>query len=88
MKLHIAEKNNWLHPGSTLHGYLSKILAKSCNDLGKILAKIVTRHCQELQDAIFPRKLLQRSLKLPRTAKMKKLLRTAWYREKVESENH
>ena len=41
-----------LVPGSTLHGYLSKILARSCQDLGKILAKIVTRYCQELQDAI------------------------------------
>ena len=39
-------------PGSTLHGYLSKILARSCQDLGKILAKIVTRYCQELQDAM------------------------------------
>ena len=40
------------YPGSTLHGYLSKILARSCQDLGKILAKIVTRYCQELQDAM------------------------------------
>ena len=39
-------------PESTLHGYLSKILARSCQDLGKILAKIVTRYCQELQDAM------------------------------------
>ena len=40
-------------PGSTLlHGYLSKILARSCQDLRKILAKIVTRYCQELQDAM------------------------------------
>ena len=39
-------------PGSTLHGYLSKILARSCQDLGKFLAKIVTRYCQELQDAM------------------------------------
>ena len=39
-------------PGSTLHGYLSKILARSCQDLGKILAKIVTRYCQELQDVM------------------------------------
>ena len=39
-------------PGSTLHGYLSKILARSCQDLGKILAKIVTRYCQELQYAM------------------------------------
>ena len=39
-------------PGSTLHGYLSKILARSCQDLGKILTKIVTRYCQELQDAM------------------------------------
>ena len=39
-------------PGSTLHGYLNKILARSCQDLGKILAKIVTRYCQELQDAM------------------------------------
>ena len=39
-------------PGSTLHGYLIKILARSCQDLGKILAKIVTRYCQELQDAM------------------------------------
>ena len=30
-------------PGSTLHGYLSKILARSCQDLGKILAKILPR---------------------------------------------
>ena len=39
-------------PGSTLHGYLSKILARSCQDLGKFLAKIVTRYCEELQDAM------------------------------------
>ena len=39
-------------PWSTLHGYLSKILARSCQDLGKFLAKIVTRYCQELQDAM------------------------------------
>ena len=45
-------KFSLLHPGSTLHGYLSKILARSCQDLGKILAKIVTRYCQELQDAM------------------------------------
>ena len=31
-------------PGSTLHGYLSKILARSCQDLGKILA----RSCQDI----------------------------------------
>ena len=30
-------------PGSTLYGYLSKILARSCQDLGKILAKILPR---------------------------------------------
>ena len=53
-------------PGSTLHGYLSKILARSCQDLGKILAKILPRYWQELQmswqdlikRAMFPRKLL------------------------------
>ena len=28
------------------------ILVRSCQDLGKILAKIVTRYCQELQDAM------------------------------------
>ena len=39
-------------PGLTLHEYLSKILARSCQDLGKILAKIVTRYCQELQDVV------------------------------------
>ena len=39
-------------PGSTLHGYLSKILARSCQDFGKILAKVVTKYCQELQDAM------------------------------------
>ena len=39
-------------PGCTLHGYLSKILARSCQDLGKFLAEIVTRYCQELQDAM------------------------------------
>ena len=37
-------------PGLTLHGYLSKILARSCQDVGKILAKILPRYCQELQD--------------------------------------
>ena len=36
-------------PGSTLHGYLSKILASSCQDLGNILANILRRYCQELQ---------------------------------------
>ena len=40
------------HPGSTLHGYLSKILARSCQDLGKILAKILPRYWQELQDVM------------------------------------
>ena len=39
-------------PGSTLHGYLSEILARSCQDVGKILAKILTRYCQKLQDAM------------------------------------
>ena len=79
-------------PGSTLHGYLSKILARSCQDLGKILAKIVTRYCQELQDAMV--RSYQEShvskknpTKKPNMAR-KKLLRTARYREKVESENH
>ena len=38
--------------GSTLHGYLSKILARSCQDLGKTLAKILSRYWQELQDVI------------------------------------
>ena len=36
-------------PGLTLHGYLSQILARSCQDLGKILAKILPRYWQELQ---------------------------------------
>ena len=39
-------------PGSTLHGYFSKILARSCQDLGKILAKILPRYWQELQDVM------------------------------------
>ena len=39
-------------PWSTLHGYLSKISARSCQDLGKILAKILPRYCQELQDVM------------------------------------
>ena len=39
-------------PRSTLHGYLSKILARSCQDLGKILAKILPRYWQELQDVM------------------------------------
>ena len=39
-------------PGSTLRGYLCKILARSCQDLGKILARIVTRYCRELQDTM------------------------------------
>ena len=39
-------------PGSTLHGYLSKILARSCQDLGKTLAKILPRYWQELQDVM------------------------------------
>ena len=39
-------------PGSTLHGYLSEILARSCQDLGKILAKILPRYWQELQDVM------------------------------------
>ena len=39
-------------PGLTLHGYLSKILARSCQDLGKILAKILPRYWQELQDVM------------------------------------
>ena len=37
---------------NTLHGYLSKILARSCQDLGKILAKILPRYWQELQDVM------------------------------------
>ena len=78
-------------PGSTFHGYLSKILARSCQDPGKILAKIVTRYCQELQDAMV--RYYQESLvskknltKKPNMAR-KKLLRTPLCREKVESEN-
>ena len=39
-------------PGSILHGYLSKILARSCQDLEKILAKILPRYWQELQDVM------------------------------------
>ena len=39
-------------PGSTLHGYLSKILTRSCQDLRKILAKILPRYWQELQDVM------------------------------------
>ena len=54
---------------STLHGYLSEILARSCQDLGKILAEILPRYCQELQDvmedlikrAMFPRKSLMQT---------------------------
>ena len=38
--------------GPTLHGYPSKILARSCQDLGKIIAKILPRYCQELQDVM------------------------------------
>ena len=80
------------YPGSTLHGYLSKILARSCQDLGKFLAKIVTRYCQELQDAMVrsyqESHVSKKNLtKKPNMAR-KKLLRTARYREKVESENH
>ena len=37
---------------NTLHGYLSKILARSCQDLGKILAKILPRYWQKLQDVM------------------------------------
>ena len=53
-----------LNSRSTLHRYLSKILAKSCQDLGKILAKILPRYCKELQDVMIrsyqqsPRKIL------------------------------
>ena len=47
--IRIKEKN---HPGSTLHGYLSKILVRSCQDLGKILATIFPRYWQELQDVM------------------------------------
>ena len=32
-------------PGLTLHGYLSKILARSCQDLRTIVAKILSRSC-------------------------------------------
>ena len=39
-------------PGSTLRGYLSKILARSCPGLGKILADILSRYWQELQDVM------------------------------------
>ena len=35
-----------------LHGYRSKILARSCQDLGKILAKILPRYCQEMHDVM------------------------------------
>ena len=53
----ISNKNysnsvNYNLPGPTLHGYLSKTLARSCQDLGKILAKILPRYCQELQDVM------------------------------------
>ena len=40
-----SEINYILLPGLTLHGYLSKILARSWQDLGTILAKIVSRSC-------------------------------------------
>ena len=40
------------NPGSALHGYLSKILARTFQDLRKILAKILPRYCQELQDVL------------------------------------
>ena len=52
LRCHDASTQTFSRPGSTLHGYLSKILARSCQDLGKILAKIVTRYLQELQDAM------------------------------------
>ena len=39
-------------PAWILYGYLSKILARSCQDVGTILAKILPRYCQELQDAM------------------------------------
>ena len=48
MLLSSFRRNRYYLPGSTLHGYLSKILARSCQDLGKILA----RYWQELQDAM------------------------------------
>ena len=49
--VHRFEKSFGL-PGSTLHGYLSKILARSCQDFGKILAKILPRYWQELQNVM------------------------------------
>ena len=36
-------------PGWTLHGYLSTIFARSCQDLEKIIAKILPRYYQESQ---------------------------------------
>ena len=43
MQLSNFLKTVYTIPGLTLHGYLSKILARSCQNLGKILAKILPR---------------------------------------------
>ena len=78
------------------------ILVRSWQDLGKILAKTVTRYCQELQDAIVrsyqeshvSKKNLTKKPNMARKILLinpiwhEKLLRTARYREKVESEKH
>ena len=70
--------------------------------LGKILAKTVTRYCQELQDAMVrsyqeshvskknltKKPNMARKILLRNPIWQEKSLRTARYREKVESENH
>ena len=66
------------YPGSTLHGYLSKILARSCQDCGKILAKIVTRYCQELQDAMV------RSYQESHVSKKTFIVKSYWERKNLK----
>ena len=62
------------------------ILVRSCQVLGKILAKIVTRYCQELQDAMVRSYQESHVSKKNRTKKpnmaRKILLRNPIWREK------
>ena len=62
LKVEKAEIVSGWNPGLTLHGYLSKILARSYQDHRIILAKIWSRSCQDLvmvrfyQEGHVPRK--------------------------------
>ena len=48
-----SRKSTYLNsPEMTLFGYLSRILTRSCRDLGNILKKVLPRYYQELRDVM------------------------------------